>query len=288
MTSFGTSAGFIAASMKAGVVPPHPPRLRSIGSTGSPLPVEGFEWIYEQFPDVWLFSTSGGTDLCTAFVGACPILPVYAGELQARCLGAAVEAWSEDGRPLVNEVGELVITQPMPSMPIYFWNDPDGERYRSSYFEMFPGVWRHGDWIKITDRGTAVIYGRSDSTINRGGVRMGTSEIYSAVEGVPEVLDSLVVDVEDQMILFVVVRESLTDELSAEIRRRVREHCSPRHVPDRIVQIDEVPRTLSNKKLEVPVKKILLGAAPESAASRDSLANPAALDFFSDFSARAG
>ena len=193
--------------MKAGVVPPHPPRLRSIGSTGSPLAPEGFDWIYEQFPDVWLFSTSGGTDLCTAFVGACPILPVYAGELQARCLGAAVEAWSEDGRPLVNEVGELVITQPMPSMPIYFWNDPDGERYRSSYFEMFPGVWRHGDWIKLTDRGTAVIYGRSDSTINRGGVRMGTSEIYSAVEGVPEVLDSLVVDVEDQMILFVVMRD---------------------------------------------------------------------------------
>ena len=157
---------------------------------------------------MWLFSTSGGTDLCTAFVGGCPLLPVYSGELQARCLGAAVEAWSEDGRPLVDEVGELVITQPMPSMPIYFWNDPDGERYRSSYFEMFPGVWRHGDWIKITERGTAVIYGRSDSTINRGGVRMGTSEIYSAVEGVPEVLDSLVVDVEDEMILFVVVRDA--------------------------------------------------------------------------------
>jgi acetoacetyl-CoA synthetase len=288
VTSFGTSAGFIAASMKAGTVPPKPPSLRSIGSTGSPLAVEGFEWVYEHFPDVWLYSTSGGTDLCTAFVGACPTLPVYAGELQARCLGAAVEAWSEDGRPLVDEVGELVITQPMPSMPVYFWNDADGERYRSSYFEMFPGVWRHGDWIKLTDRGTAVIYGRSDSTINRGGVRMGTSEIYSAVEGVAEVLDSLVVDVEDQMLLFVVVRESLTEELAGEIRRRVREHCSPRHVPDRIVQIDEVPRTLSNKKLEVPVKKILLGAAPESAASRDSLANPAALDFFSEFSVRAG
>jgi acetoacetyl-CoA synthetase len=288
VTSFGTSAGFIAASMKAGMVPPRTPNLRSIGSTGSPLAVEGFEWVYEHFPDVWLFSTSGGTDLCTAFVGACPILPVYAGELQARCLGAAVEAWSEDGRPLVNEVGELVITQPMPSMPVFFWNDADGERYRSSYFEMFPGVWRHGDWIKLTDRGTAVIYGRSDSTINRGGVRMGTSEIYSAVEGVPEVLDSLVVDVEDQMLLFVVMRESLTEELAAEIRRRVREHCSPRHLPDRIVQIDEVPRTLSNKKVEVPVKKILLGAAPESAVSRDSLANPAALDFFSGFSVRVG
>jgi acetoacetyl-CoA synthetase len=287
VTTFGTSAGFIGASMKAGVRPAPWPGLRSIGSTGSPLPVEGFEWVYDQFPDVWLFSTSGGTDLCTAFVGGCPLLPVHSGELQARCLGAAVEAWSEDGHPLVNEVGELVITQPMPSMPIYFWNDEDGARYRSSYFEMFPGVWRHGDWIKITDRGTAVIYGRSDSTINRGGVRMGTSEIYSAVEGVPEVLDSLVVDVEDEMILFVVVRESLTDEVVAEIRRRVREDCSPRHLPDQIVQIPEVPRTLSNKKLEVPVKKILLGAAPESAASRDSLANPEALDWIADFRVRA-
>src|SRR5687767_9095547 len=286
VATFGTSAGLVAASMKAGVTPSAWEGLRSIGSTGSPLPVEGFEWIYERFPDVWLFSTSGGTDLCTAFVGGCPLLPVYTGELQARCLGAAVEAWSEDGRPLVNEVGELVITQPMPSMPIYFWNDDGGERYRSSYFEMFPGVWRHGDWIKVTDRGTAVIYGRSDSTINRGGVRMGTSEIYSAVEGVPEVLDSLVVDVDDEMILFVVVRDSLTDEVVAEIRRRVREHCSPRHVPDRIVQIPEVPRTLSNKKLEVPVKKILLGAAPESAASRDSLANPDALDWIADFGVR--
>ena len=286
VTTFGTSAGFITASMKAGVKPPVPPRLRAIGSTGSPLPVEGFAWIYERFPDVWLFSTSGGTDLCTAFVGASPILPVYAGELQAPCLGAAVESWSEEGRPLVGEVGELVITEPMPSMPVLFWNDPDGERYRSSYFDMFPGIWRHGDWIKITERGTAVIYGRSDSTINRGGVRMGTSEIYSAVEGVPEVKDSLVVDVEDEMILFVVLAEELTDELSAEIRRRVRSHCSPRHVPDRIVRIPEVPRTLSNKKLEVPVKKILLGAAPESAASRDSLANPEALDWIAQFSVR--
>src|SRR6185436_652298 len=287
VTTFGTSAGFIGASMKGGVAPEPWDGLRSIGSTGSPLPSEGFEWVYERFPDVWLFSTSGGTDLCTAFVGGCPLLPVYSGELQARCLGAAVESWSEDGRPLTGEVGELVITEPMPSMPIYFWNDPDGERHRSSYFEMFPGVWRHGDWIKLTERGTAVIYGRSDSTINRGGVRMGTSEIYSAVESVDDVLDSLVVDVDDQMILFVVLRDQLTDEVVADIRRRVREHCSPRHLPDRIVQIPEVPRTLSNKKLEVPVKKILLGAAPENAASRDSLANPEALDWIADFSVRA-
>jgi acetoacetyl-CoA synthetase len=282
VTNFGTSAGFIAACIKAGVEPAKPARLSAIGSTGSPLPVEGFEWIYRHFPGTWLYSTSGGTDLCTAFVGAVPVLPVYAGELQGRSLGAAVEAWSEDGEPLVDEVGELVITRPMPSMPLYFWNDPGGERYRGSYFEMFPGVWRHGDWIKVTSRGTAVIYGRSDSTINRGGVRMGTSEIYAAVESQPEVLDSLVVDVEGEMLLFVVLREGagLDDELRAAIRRRVREDCSPRHPPDSIEAIAEVPRTLSNKKLEVPVKKILLGTGPARAASRDSLANPAALDWF--------
>jgi acetoacetyl-CoA synthetase len=282
VTCFGTSAGFIGAAMKAGARPPQLPRLRSIGSTGSPLPVEGFEWVQRHFPDVWLFSTSGGTDLCTAFVGACPLLPVYAGELQARCLGAGVEAWDDSGRPLTGEVGELVITRPMPSMPLYFWNDPDGERYRASYFDMYPGIWRHGDWIKITERGSAVIYGRSDSTINRGGVRMGTSEIYSAVEGVPEVVDSLVVDVAETMLLFVVLRDgaALDDELVAQLARRLREHCSPRHVPDEVHAIAEVPRTLSGKKLEVPVKKILQGADPERAASRDSLANPGALDFF--------
>jgi acetoacetyl-CoA synthetase len=283
VTCFGTSAGFIAACMKAGARPPELPRLRSVGSTGSPLPVEGFEWVYEHVKrDVWLFSTSGGTDLCTAFVGACPLVPVYAGELQRRCLGAAVEAFDEDGRPLVDEVGELVITEPMPSMPLYFWNDADRARYRESYFEMYPGIWRHGDWIKITPRGGAVIYGRSDSTINRQGVRMGTSEIYSAVEALPEVLDSLVVDVNEWMPLYVVLREGeeLDDDLRGQIRRRVREACSPRHLPDEIVQIAEVPRTLSGKKLEVPVKKILLGTDPERAASRDSLANPAALDVF--------
>jgi acetoacetyl-CoA synthetase len=280
VTCFGTSAGFIGACMKAGVEPPALPGLRSVGSTGSPLPVEGFEWVYDKLGQVWLFSTSGGTDLCTAFVGACPVLPVRAGELQARALGASVEAWDEDGRALVGEVGELVITKPMPSMPLFFWNDPSGERYRESYFDMYPGVWRHGDWIKITPRGSAVIYGRSDSTINRGGVRMGTSELYSAIEGVPEVLDSLVVDVDDRIVLFAVTSVELDDELAAEIRRRVREHCSPRHVPDAIHRIDEVPRTLSNKKLEVPVKRILLGGEPAKVASRDSLANPAALDWF--------
>jgi acetoacetyl-CoA synthetase len=282
ITTLGTSAGFIAACAKAGVEPPRLPALRAVGSTGSPLPVEGFEWVYDKLGDVWLFSTSGGTDLCTAFVGACPLLPVRAGELQARALGASVEAWDEQGRALVGEVGELVITRPMPSMPLFFWNDPDGSRYRDSYFDMYPGVWRHGDWIKITEQGSAVIYGRSDSTINRGGVRMGTSELYSAVEAVDGVLDSLVVDVNDRIVLFVVTEEELDDERAAAIRRRVREHCSPRHTPDAIHRIDEVPRTLSNKKLEVPVKRILQGADPAKVASRDSLANPTALDWFAD------
>jgi acetoacetyl-CoA synthetase len=216
-----------------------------------------------------------------------PTLPVYRGELQGRSLGAKVEAFDEDGRSVVDEVGELVITEPMPSMPLFLWNDPDASRYRASYFDHYPGVWRHGDWIEITSRGTAVIYGRSDSTINRQGVRMGTSEIYRAVQSVDEVIDALVVDVprpgtEGWMPLFVVLREGeeLSEELQAEIKRRIREQCSPRHVPNAIYAIAEVPRTLSGKVLEVPVKKILMGEPPEKAASRDSLANPAALDYF--------
>jgi len=291
VTMFGTSASYIAACMKAGIEPRAGrdlARLGAIGSTGSPLSPEGFDWIYEQLgEDTWLFSTSGGTDLCTAFVGGSPLLPVYRGELQARALGAAVEAWDEDGYPVTDEVGELVVTEPMPSMPVSFWGDPDGSRYRASYFEHYPGVWRHGDWIEITSRGTAVIYGRSDSTINRSGIRMGTSEIYRAVLGIDEILDALVVDVprpgtEGWMPLFVVLREGaeLDDELKREIARRVRSHCSPRHVPDEVFAIAEVPRTLSGKVLEVPVKRILRGTPPEQAASRDSLANPAALDWF--------
>ncbi len=294
ITMFGTSASYIAACMKAGVEPGEGrdlSRLGAVGSTGSPLSPEGFDWIYEHLgADTWLFSTSGGTDLCTAFVGGCALLPVYRGELQARALGAAVEAWNEDGRPVIDEVGELVVTEPMPSMPVHLWGDPDGARYRASYFELFPGVWRHGDWIEITSRGTAVIYGRSDSTINRSGIRMGTSEIYRAVLSLDEIVDALVVDVprpgtEGWMPLFVVLREgaALDDELRKEIARRVRERCSPRHVPDEVLAISEVPRTLSGKVLEVPVKRILMGTAPEKAASRDSLANPAALDWFVDF-----
>jgi acetoacetyl-CoA synthetase len=291
MTHFGTSASYVASCMKGDVKPASGrdlSALRAVGSTGSPLSPEGFQWIYDEVGrDTWLFSTSGGTDVCSAFVGGVPTLPVYEGELQARSLGAKIEAFDEDGNAVTDEVGELVLTAPLPSMPVSFWNDPDGERLREAYFDYYPGVWRHGDWIRITPRGTAVIYGRSDSTINRGGVRMGTAEIYRAVLAVDEIADALVVDVpregsENWMPLFVVLREGaeLDDDLVAEIRKRVREDCSPRHVPNDVYAVDEVPRTLSGKLLEVPVKRILSGTDPEKAASRDSLANPKALDWF--------
>jgi acetoacetyl-CoA synthetase len=297
VTMFGTSAAYIGACMKAEVEPGAGrdlSALKAVGSTGSPLSPEGFDWIYEHLgSDTWLFSTSGGTDLCTAFVGGVATLPVYRGELQARALGAAVEAWDEEGKPVVEEVGELVVTEPMPSMPIYFWGDEDGSRYRESYFEMFPGVWRHGDWLEMTRRGTAIIYGRSDSTINRGGIRMGTAEIYRAVLGIEEIVDALVVDLPRPgtggwMPLFVVMREGaeLDGDLPREIARRVREQCSPRHVPDEVFEVAEVPRTLSGKALEVPVKKILMGTPVEKAASRDSLANPRSLDYFVEMAKR--
>ncbi|HEX2071280.1 MAG TPA: acetoacetate--CoA ligase [Thermoleophilaceae bacterium] len=310
VTCFGTSAAYIASCMKDGVEPGESrdlSALRSVGSTGSPLSPEGFQWVYDHVgEDTWLFSTSGGTDVCTAFVGGCVLLPVYLGELQARSLGADVHAFDEEGNAVIGQVGELVITQPMPSMPIFFWNDRDGERLRDSYFSTYPGVWRHGDWIEITERGTAIIYGRSDSTINRGGIRMGTSEIYRAVLAVDEIVDALVVDVpasqsaaaraagvdaEDSwMPLFVVLRDgaALEDDLKREIARRVRAECSPRHVPNDVYAIAEVPRTLSGKALEVPVKRILMGAPPEQAASRDSLQNPAALDWFVELAAGDG
>jgi acetoacetyl-CoA synthetase len=299
ITTFGTSAAFIAASMKEGIEPAAGrdlSALRAVGSTGSPLSPEGFQWVYDQLGEhIWLFSTSGGTDVCSAFVGGVPTLPVYLGELQARSLGAAVESWDEDGHAQVGKVGELVITEPLPSMPIFFWGDPDGERYRDSYFAMWPGVWRHGDWIEITDRDTAIIYGRSDSTINRGGVRMGTSEIYRAVLALDEIADALVVDLprdgeENWMPLFVVLAPGaeLDDDLVKRIRARVREDCSPRHVPNDVIAITEVPRTLSGKALEVPVKRILMGDPPEKAASRESLANPEALDWFVQYAAHAG
>jgi acetoacetyl-CoA synthetase len=313
ITCMGLSAGFLMSCEKAGVEPARDfdlSALRSIGSTGSPLPPEGFHWVYEHVgSDTWLFSTSGGTDVCTAFVGGCPLLPVYEGEIQCRVLGCAVESWDDLGRPLVDELGELVLTQPLPSMPLFLWGDSDGERYRESYFDMYPGIWRHGDWIRITPRGGAVIYGRSDSTINRQGVRMGTSEIYRATAAIDDVVDALVVDIpstaahgpkgrigagakgaaeELWMVLFVVLRDGLAldERLEGEIKRRVREDCSPRHVPNEILQIAEVPRTLSGKVLEVPVKRILMGAAPTQAASVESLANPHALDYFVEMARR--
>ena len=294
MTHFGTSASYLTACMKAGLEPRRDfdlSALKAVGSTGSPLPPEGFDWVYGNVgEDVWLFSTSGGTDLCTAFVGGCPLLPVRSGELQCRSLGASVQAFDEAGMPLADEVGELVITEPMPSMPLYLWNDPDGERYRESYFEMYTGVWRHGDWIRIKQNGACIIYGRSDSTINRGGVRMGTAEIYAAVENIEEVADSLVVDVsrpdgDNYMPLFVVLKEGaeLDEDLTGRIKQTIRESATPRHLPNDIFAVPEIPRTLNGKKLEVPVKKILSGTPPDEAASRDSLSNPDVLDRFAEF-----
>jgi len=299
ITVFGTSAAFVANCMKQGVEPAAGrdlSRIRALGSTGSPLAPEGFDWLYEQLGErLWLFSTSGGTDVCTAFVGGVPTLPVYRGELQAPALGAALASFDERGEPLLGEVGELVITEPMPSMPVFFWGDEDGSRLRDAYFDMYPGIWRHGDWIELTERGTAVIYGRSDSTINRGGVRMGTSEIYRALGEVDEVLDALVVDLpregtEGWIALFVVLRDGveLDDDLRARVAREIRGRCSPRHVPDELYAIAEVPRTLSGKVLEVPVKRILMGADPEKVVSRGSMANPGSLAPFEELAATLG
>ena len=288
MTFFGTSAPFLMACRKEGVAPAviaDLGALRGIGSTGAPLPAEGFRWVSEAFdPSVHLQSVSGGTDVCTAFVGAAPLVPVWEGEISCRMLGCAVEAYSPEGRPLVGEQGELVLTAPMPSMPVRFWNDPDGSRYRAAYFSDFPGVWRHGDWITFTERGSCVISGRSDATLNRGGVRIGTAEFYAVVEGLPEVADSVVIHLEepDALLLFVAMREGeeLDDAARDRIRAALRRELSPRHVPDRILAVPSVPRTLSGKKLEVPLKRILTGTPVEVAASRGSLANPQALDAF--------
>lgn len=294
MTTFGTSASFITACMKNDLEPGTEfdlSHLKSIGSTGSPLPPEGFEWCYDHIKkDLWIASVSGGTDVCTAFILGAPILPVYAGELQCRGLGAKIESFDDDGSPHTNKVGELVLTEPFPSMPIYFWNDPDGHRMHDSYFDMYPGIWRHGDYLKVTDRGTCVIYGRSDATINRGGVRIGTSEIYRAVDYVHEVHDSLIVDIpkgggNSFVPLFVVMKEgeTLTKEAEKDIKQHIRTQCSPRHVPTNIYEVDDLPQTLNGKKLEVPVKKILMGKSVDQVANKGSLANPEALDFFADF-----
>jgi len=294
MTYFGTSAAFIHACIKAGIEPKHHvdlSRLRALGSTGSPLSVEGFQWVYDFVnPNLALESMSGGTDLCTAFIGGVRILPIYAGELQGPALGARVEAWNEAGIPVLDEVGDLVITQPMPSMPLYFWNDANNARYLASYFDLFPGIWRHGDWLKINQRHGCIIYGRSDSTINRQGIRMGTGEIYRAVESFTEVLDSLVVDLEvlgqdSYMPMFVVLRPGTTldEALQARIQRKIRDDISPRHVPNAIFAIEQVPYTLSGKKMEVPIRKILLGLPVEEAVKREAMRNPEVLTYFINF-----
>ena len=292
MTMFGTSAGYIVSCMKAGLHPRSAGRelaaLRSVGSTGSALSAEGFEWVYRELgPDIWLNSSSGGTDVAGPFICGVPWLPVYPAELQARVLGVAVDSWDPAGRPLVGATGELVITKPMPAMPIYFWGDGDGQRYREAYFDMFPGVWRHGDWLELTPRGSGILYGRSDATINRGGIRMGSAEIYGAVLTLPEVVDALVIDLTaddgvDVMPMFVVLAEgaSLDEDLVDRIRGTIRKQVSPRHVPDRVFAVPELPRTLTGKTLEIPVKRLLLGAEIDRVASRDSLANPWALEWF--------
>jgi acetoacetyl-CoA synthetase len=294
VTYFGTGAPYLLACMKAGLRPAGEhdlSRLRGVGSTGSPLPPEGFRWVYDAVAtgnsDLILGSYSGGTDLCTGFVGPCPLLPVRAGVISGPCLGAKVEAYDGAGRPVTDKVGELVITQPMPSMPVGFWNDPGGQRYRDSYFADYPGVWRHGDWIMMLSDGGCIIYGRSDATLNRGGVRMGTSEFYRIVEALPEVADSLVIDTgrlgqDGRLILYVVPAEGcrLDEGLAGRIRSVLRSGLSPRHVPDEIHQVPGIPRTLSGKKLEVPVRKILLGTPVAEAADPDALANPEVLASF--------
>ena len=291
VTYFGTGAPYLLACAKAGLAPGREldlSALRGIGSTGSPLPPEGFHWVYQEVSeDAQLGSFSGGTDVCTGFVGPSPLLPVRAGLIAGRCLGASVEAFDAAGKPVTGEVGELVITGPMPSMPVGFWNDPDGEKYQASYFAAYPGVWRHGDWITMLPDGGCVIYGRSDATLNRGGVRMGTSEFYRVVERLPEVTDSLVVDTGQlgrpgRLVLYVVLAEGreLDDDLIGELRRALRSELSPRHVPDEIHQVPGIPRTLSGKKLEVPVRKILLGTPVAEAADPDALANPEVLGLF--------
>ncbi|MBO0850640.1 MAG: acetoacetate--CoA ligase, partial [Pseudonocardia sp.] len=291
ITLLGASAPYVQSCVKAGLRPRDKYDLssvRSFGSTGAPLSVEGFRWLADSVDErMQIASVSGGTDMCTAFLGAAPTVPVWLGELSCAQLGASVKAYDEAGEELVDEVGELVITEPMPSMPVSFWNDQDGSRLRAAYFEDYPGVWRHGDWIKITPRGSSIIYGRSDSTLNRGGVRMGTADFYAVVEGLDQVRDSLVIDTtalgadDGQLLCFLVLAPgSALAEVEPILRSSLRAELSPRHVPDRFIEVTEIPRTLNGKKCEVPVKKILSGIPVERAVSRGALANPAALDPF--------
>lgn len=290
-TVFGSGAAFYDACRKAGQQPKQLAdlsRVRALGSTGSPLAPETAHWMVGNInAHAMIASASGGTDVATGYVSGCPMEPVVAGEIPARCLGIAVYAYSDDGRVLEDEVGELVVTRPMPSMPLYFWGDADGQRFHESYFDVYPGIWRHGDWIRITPRGSAVIYGRSDTTINRGGIRMGTGEIYRVVEEFDEIVDSMVVDLEylgreSWMPLFVVMRpgEPLSDALVQKVKAAIREKLSPRHVPNEILPVAEIPRTLSGKKLELPVRKLLLGMPLKNVVSPDSMSNPQSLDYF--------
>ncbi len=294
VTFFGTSAPFIQACLKAGLRPRDELDLsavRGLGSTGAPLSEDGFRWVGDAVGDhVQICSVSGGTDVCAAFVCAAPTVPVWLGEISCAALGVDVVAYDEAGKEVVDEVGELVITTPMPSMPVMFWNDPDGSRLREAYFEMYPGVWRHGDWVRRTPRGSYVIYGRSDSTLNRGGVRMGTADFYAVVEGFDGVADSLVIDTtelgardEGALLCFLVLADGVAlEDVEPGLRRALRSELSPRHVPDRFVVVDAIPRTLNGKKCEVPVKKILAGVDPEKAVSRGALQNPDALAPFLD------
>ncbi|MFC9454516.1 acetoacetate--CoA ligase [Streptomyces sp. NPDC056983] len=291
ITYFGTSAPYLHNCLKGGITPGADfdlSHLRAVGSTGAPLSSDGFRWIAEEVSrDVQICPVSGGTDVCAAFVSSAPTLPVRIGEFSCASLGVALSAYDDHGEPVVDEVGELVLTRPMPSMPVSFWNDPDGSRLRESYFAHFPGVWRHGDWITITKRGSAVIHGRSDSTLNRGGVRMGTAEFYRVVEALPEVLDSLVIDTSaigtdnGELLCFVVLAAGVgLGDVESQLRGELRRVLTPRHVPDRFITVTAVPHTLNGKKCEVPVKKIMAGAPVDQAVSRDSLVNPDALDEF--------
>jgi acetoacetyl-CoA synthetase len=319
VTCFGVSSHYLEACRKLDLVPRDAcdlSRLRTIGSTGAPLSPEGFAWASEAARDgVLVGSVSGGTDVCTAFLASCPMLPVRAGELQCRALGAAVAAFSPEGRPLIDEVGELVVTEPLPSMPIELWGDSDGSRLHASYFAEFPGVWRHGDWIKITAHSSAVVYGRSDATLNRGGIRVGTAELYRVVEAVDGVAESLAIDTSElgrdgELLLFVVPATEIAplgtaaldtapieadanapapeDGLQARIAAAVRSELSPRHVPDRIIEVRALPHTLNGKKVEVPIRRILLGARPSEVVSADALSDPEALNVLLDALGREG
>lgn len=294
MNHFGTSAPFLTACKKAGLVPAalgDLSSLRSVSSTGSPLTQEGFDYVYQNVKeDLWMISMSGGTDVCTAFVGGCPLWPVYKGEIQCRALGCDLHAFDEAGNQLHDEIGEMVIGKPMPSMPVFFWNDPNYEKYVSSYFEMYPGHWRHGDWVKITDHQGVIIYGRSDATLNRQGVRIGTAEIYRAVDTISEIKDSLIVNIElpeggSYMPLFVVLKErnTLTEELKQRIKNTLRRIYSPRHVPDEILEVNDIPYTISGKKMELPVKKMLMGKPTEKSVNTGAMKNPESLDYFIRF-----